>query len=153
MSARTLIVGIGNRMRGDDALGCMIAEKLAGRSDMEVIEHDGEPASLIERWQGFDRVILIDAVVSGKAAGTIFRVDLRDQKLSGLSRNASTHAFGVAEAVELARALGKLPRQIIFYGIEAGHFSTGGGLSPIINSALEKIKKQIEEELLCMNIP
>jgi hydrogenase maturation protease len=145
--AKTLIVGIGNRLRGDDALGCLIAEKLAGTDDVTVIEHDGEPASLMDRWRGFERVVLVDAVTSGAEPGTIFELNLLHEKLASSTRNTSTHAFGVAEAVELSRALGTLPPRIVFYGIEADCFSTGGAMSPKICAAIEKIRNRIEVEI------
>lgn len=145
MSAETtLVIGIGNRMRGDDAFGCMAAEKL--RASLPVLEHDGEPASLIDTWQGHDKVFLVDAVSSGKAPGTVFRFDLRKQELPNDIGHASTHDFGVAEAVELARALGKLPPVIVFYGAEGKDFTTGNGLSPELLEPLEDIAQRIIAE-------
>lgn len=141
----TLIIGIGNRHRGDDALGCIIAEELRGL--VPVIEHDGEPASLIDSWQGYQRVILVDAVSSGAKPGTVFYFDLNKQALPDIFNQTSTHAFGVAEAVELARVLEKLPPQIIFYGIEAINFSTEETLSPEVRAAGDEIRNRIIEDL------
>lgn len=146
MSGGTLVIGIGNGLRGDDALGRLAVRNLALPEGAVIIEHDGEPASLMERWQGFDRVILVDAVSSGSAPGSLFRFDLLS-RLPEFRARTSTHAFGIGDAVELARALGKLPRQIVFYGVEAGHFSVGGDLSPQIQSALEILRKRIMEDL------
>ncbi|MEM8969153.1 MAG: hydrogenase maturation protease [Bacteroidota bacterium] len=125
MGNATLVIGIGNRYRGDDALGCLVVDKLRKRSwkGVDVIEHDGEPASLIELWQGYSSVIIVDAVVSGAKSDTIHRIDLHKQYLPTNFGAYSSHGIGVTEAVELARALDKLPPRIIFLGLEGTAFA------------------------------
>ena len=132
--ARLLIIGIGNRYRSDDGFGCIVAGELAGQMPPGVncIEHDGEPAGLIECWQGADTVMLIDAVSSGAVPGRAFRFDLARQALPDAFNLYSTHAFGVPQAVELARVLGKLPRNIRFIGVEGENFDAGEKLSPVL---------------------
>lgn len=149
MTADVLIIGIGNRYRGDDALGCLIADEIksvAPRS-VEIIEHSGEPASLIDSWQGRKYVILIDAVSSGVAAGTIHHIDLQAQALPKEFRSYSTHAFGIAEAVELARALNKLPPKIVFYGIEGKSFAADTKLSEALHESAKKLQQLILNEI------
>lgn len=153
MSAKPLIIGIGNRYRGDDGLGCLIVDELKKRifNSAEIIEHNGDPASLIDLWDGRSQVILIDAVSSGADLGTIYYFDLRQQTLPDTFRNYSTHAFGVVEAVELARVLGKLPKHIIFFGIEGESFKLdtqqSSGLEPAISALQDSISKIISHEI------
>ncbi len=132
-----LVVGIGNRYRGDDAFGCLVAAELAQLAipGLKCIEHDGEPATLIDCWQGADKVLLVDAVSSGGEPGEIFRFDLGHQPLPEGCRIYSSHAFGVAEAIELARALGRLPAQIVFIGVEGECFHAGASLSASLAAA------------------
>ena len=146
MSAKTLIIGIGNRYRGDDGLGCFIVDELKKRivDNVEIIEHNGDPASLIDLWEGRSQVILIDAVSSGAEIGTLYYFDLRQQVLPDTFRNYSTHAFGVAEAVELARVLGKLPTHIIFLGIEGENFK----LDTQQSSRLQQTVKVLQDSVL-----
>ena len=142
---RTLIVGIGNRYRCDDGFGCLVANELAGRvgKDVQCIEHDGEPAALMECWKDKSSVLLIDAVSSGAPPGTIFQFDLAQQALPEAFNLYSTHAFGVPQAVELARALHKLPPAIQFLGVEGACFDAGEGLSDVLveikDAAIDKI--------------
>lgn len=146
MSGReTLVIGIGNPLRGDDGLGCAVAEGLRGTGGFHALTHDGEPASLMAAWEGRDRVVLVDAVSSGGTPGTVFCFDLAKERLPDSFRHTSTHAFGVAEAVELARVLGRLPPQIVFYGVEGGDFSTGAEMSPEIKSAIGTVLERIRE--------
>jgi len=149
--AHTLVVGIGNRHRGDDALGCLVAAELADRAPpgLACIEHDGEPAGLIDCWQGVQRVVLVDAVSSGAEAGKVFRVDLAKDSLPEEFHLYSTHAFGVPQAVELARALGCLPPEIRFIGVEGETFDAGTSLSP----ELLKSKDTLIAELLELLAP
>lgn len=146
MQAHTLIIGIGNRYRGDDAFGCIVASELVGTipPNVRCIEHDGEPAALMECWRGAEKVVLIDAVSSGAEAGEIFHFNLAQQSLPEEFNLYSTHAFGVPQAVELARALKKLPPEISFIGVEGECFEAGQELS----SALAKAKDAVIAEII-----
>ncbi len=132
-----LIIGCGNRQRGDDAAGILVAEQLVSRGIRAEV-CSGEASELMELWAGADEVIVIDAVVTGAEAGTIHVWDanspLPHGKVSG-----SSHGFGVAEAVELSRALGTLPRRLRIYGIEGKRFEIGGELSPGVERAIEEL--------------
>jgi hydrogenase maturation protease len=63
---------------------------------------------------------------------------------------SSTHAFGVGDAVELARALGRLPRRVVVYGVEGAGFESGAPLSPAVAAAVDDVVSRLEEEL-CTN--
>jgi hydrogenase maturation protease len=65
----------------------------------------------MEAWRGVETVIIIDAVMSGAEPGTIRRLDAKTQPLQKDAFRCSTHAFGVAEAIELSRARGELPQK------------------------------------------
>lgn len=145
-TTHTLIIGIGNRYRGDDAFGCLVVAELTGRlpSGVQGIEHDGEPAALMDCWQGAQKVVLIDAVSSGAQAGKIFHFDLAQQSLPEQFNLYSTHAFGVPQAIELARALNKLPPEIAFIGVEGECFDAGEALS----TPLLKVKEAVIAEIL-----
>jgi hydrogenase maturation protease len=135
-----LVIGIGNPARGDDAVGLRVVEVL-GLSDT-VIEHDGEPASLIALWEDCDEVVLIDAVTSGAGRGTVVEIDAASAMLpAGMCH--STHALGPAEAVEMARALGKLPTKITILGIEGGEYSFGAGLSSEVERAVDEVVRRV----------
>ncbi len=149
----TLVVGIGNAARADDAAGLVAArrvrEMLAACPDMAepgrvaVVEHDGEGTNLVTLWEGHETVILIDAVSSGAPPGSILRFDACSQPIPPQIRACSTHAFGVAEAVELARALGRLPPRLIVYGIEGRSFSAGAAMSAEVEAALAVVAERV----------
>ncbi len=149
MPAATLVIGIGNRYRSDDGFGCSVAAELADRAlpGVRCIEHDGEPATLMDCWQRAARVVLIDAVSSGAKPGTIFRFNLAQQALPEAFKLFSTHAFGVPQAIELARVLQKLPPQIAFIGVEGACFDAGEELSPVLLQAVDAVVAEILNSL------
>jgi hydrogenase maturation protease len=133
-----IVIGVGNSWRGDDAAGLAVARRLRGAVD--VLEHEGDAAGLLEAWRGYEDVVVVDAATSATAApGTVSRFDARDGPLPARVLRSSTHAFGVAEAVELARALGRLPRRLELYAIEGADFSAGAGLSPPVAAAVDRL--------------
>ena len=147
--SRTLVIGLGNEYRRDDAVGLVVARRLreAAPASVLVLEETGEGASLLESWQDADTVILIDAVQSGAAPGTVHRLDASAKPIAREFFRFSTHAFGLAEAVELARALGRLPPRLIVYGIEGKSFEAGVGLSPEVEAAAQVVVEWVLGEL------
>lgn len=150
-SGRTIVIGIGNRYRGDDAAGVIAAERLSDLNDLKDVNievQNGEAARLIESWDPSDSVIIIDTIRSGRTPGTLERFDPLDTPLSSDDfRHFSTHSFGLADAIELANILGKLPSSLIVYGIEGKDFTSGTGLSADVmdgvNKAVESVKREI----------
>jgi hydrogenase maturation protease len=142
-------VGIGNAWRNDDRAGLAVARRLAGTLPEEValLEREGEPTSLMDSWEGAEAVWLVDAVSSGAEPGTVHRHDAGTKELPAQLFRTSTHHFGLAEAVELARAVGRLPRTVIVYGIEGANFETGETLSPKVEAAAERVAEAVRKEV------
>lgn len=140
------VIGIGNRFRGDDAVGCWLAERLEA-AGFDTLEHSGEPASLMDAWQGRADVILLDAVFSGAEPGTLHTFDLTVDTLPASFAKPTTHAIGVAEAVEFARVLGKLPPRLMFYGIEGQSYDSGVALSPPVAAAADELVARLRADL------
>jgi hydrogenase maturation protease len=144
-----LVIGIGNAYRSDDAAGLIAARRVKDQvsEHCSVMEHSGEGAALIELWKDADRVIVIDAVRSGAAPGTVSRFDATLHPLPASMFRDSTHAFSLPEATELSRALKQLPRQLIVYGVEAQNFEAGTNLSPAIDFAMQTVVQRVLQEL------
>ena len=140
------VIGIGNELRGDDAVGLHVVRALAG-VDATLVECEGEPVGLIAAWDGYERAILVDATESGAEPGTVRRLPAGEKPLPPELRRSSTHLLGVAEAVELARALGKLPAETVVYGIEGAGFDLGASLSPQAAAAVEIVVAAIRREV------
>ena len=137
-----LIIGLGNLVRGDDAAGILVAQSLLKRG-AEAIAHTGGTLDLIEIWAQTESVIVVDAILSGHAPGTVRTWNGNNVTLKKNVFRSSTHGFGLAEAIELSRSLNHLPKSLTIYGIEATQFLPGSRPSrPVlagVDRAVEKI--------------
>ena len=143
-----VIIGVGNEYRSDDGAGIAVARRLRALfpAGVTILEESGEGAALMQAWQGASWVMLVDAVRSGAPPGTIHRLDARAAPLPMGFFHYSTHAFSVAEAVELARSLDQLPAHLVVYGIEGATFAAGVELSPAVEQAVEAVVERIAQE-------
>ena len=143
-----LIIGIGVEYRGDDAIGLVVARRLKEHfaDSFTVLEKSGAGAALMEAWRGVETVIIIDAVMSGAEPGTIHRLDAKTQPLPKGAFRCSTHAFGVAEAIELSRVMDEFPQSMMVIGIEGKNFAAGFGLSPEVEKAAYEAVRQVFAE-------
>ena len=147
--SQILVIGVGNPNRGDDALGLEAALRLAARAlpGVRVTHCSGDAALLLSAWEGAQRVILVDAAQTGAAPGTIRRLEAQRGPLPAALLHASTHSLGVVEAVELARALGRLPASLTVYAVEGAHFGHGGRLSLAVEAVLGEVVEQVAAEV------
>jgi hydrogenase maturation protease len=155
MTSNVIVIGVGNSFRGDDGVGLMVARLLKEQSPthIRVVEQSRQAFALLELWDKTDTVIIIDAVVSGAQPGTVHRFDVQAGPIPTAWFHGSTHAFGVAEAIELARALGQLPPRVLVFGIEARHWEAGVGLSPELERVVPTLVERILQEVRCTNCP
>lgn len=147
--ARPLVLGVGNRFRGDDGVGPAVLDALAGRraavAAADLRELDGEPTRLLDAWAGRRRVVVVDAVRSDPAApdGAAGRLvvlagaDAVDpERVARWRAGVSGHSAGLAEAIRLAAVLGRLPEELCIVGVEVAGADEGPGLSPAVAAAV-----------------
>jgi hydrogenase maturation protease len=111
------------------------------------VEESGEGTSLMHAWEGSTCVLIVDAVRSGRPPGTLERIDVSSGRIPKTVSPFSSHAFGVAEAVEMGRELQKLPPKVCLYGIEGESFEAGVGLSEEVVRSLPHLLSMIELDL------
>jgi len=145
------VIGVGNSLRGDDAAGLEVARALRAAADpaagFTVREHEGETLALLDAWQDARAALVVDAVSSGAPAGTIHRADATSEPLPArLHGSTSTHAVGLADTVELARALGRLPARIVLFGVEGRRFASGSALSGPVADAIPRLVEAVLAE-------
>jgi hydrogenase maturation protease len=146
---RTLVIGIGNPDRGDDGAGIAVLRRLRSRraAGARLRECRGDVDELVSAWSGASRVILVDAALSGAHPGTVHRIEAHREPLVEGLRSASSHDWGVAEAVERARTTGRLPKSLVVYAIEGRAFLPGHDLSPSVRLAVERVERRVREEV------
>jgi hydrogenase maturation protease len=144
------IIGVGNAWRGDDGAGLMVAQRLRQENFpyAEIAESPGTGSALADAWQDATRVIVVDAVVAGGPPGAIYRFDAHNLAATfPVASPASSHGWGVAEAVALGRLFQELPPVLIIYGIEGQNFTLGDGLSPAVAAAIPEAAWRIAQEI------
>ena len=145
------VIGIGNETRCDDGVGLWVARCLSATSlpQARIELRGGDAAALIASWAATDTVILIDAVSSGTGTfcGKIYRFSDSGPPAPDCFLSPSTHRLGLAGALELARALNRLPRRFIVYGIEGLCFDFGCELTPKVKMAAARVIRMVIKDV------
>ncbi len=137
----TLIIGVGNEFRSDDAAGIEAARRIQARAPgMQV--HWGEPIDLLDLLKADTETIIIDAVIGNGEPGTIHRIDVSNSPFPA-HLHASSHTLGIADVIELSRTLGRLPKHITVYGIEAGAVKVGTEITPAVWDAIDDVVVEV----------
>lgn len=145
MTPGVCVIGVGNRDRGDDAIGPLVADAAAARFGAAVTTMvvEGDLADLSMRWPLDGHVVVVDAVMSGAPAGTLHVVDDPATTHTSLGTRPdgvwSTHGIGLGEAIELARLLDRLPTRLTVIGVEAAHFEHGEPPGTAVAAAVEPV--------------
>jgi hydrogenase maturation protease len=160
--ARAVVIGVGNEFRRDDGIGPAVAGEIGGRDlpGIRVVWSDGDPAALLEAWDGVDLAIVVDAVrLADPAPGRVHKTTagpwLRGAATSSAATGsagaaggaASSHGLGVPDALLLGQALGRLPGRLVVFAVEAASVDLGVGLSPQVAAAAPAVVSAVLAEL------
>jgi hydrogenase maturation protease len=132
-----VIIGVGNPWRRDDGAGIEVARRTGG------VTFEGDGTGLLDAWAGASDVVVVDAASSGAAPGTIRRFDAAAGPLPAQHLRSSSHHFGVADAIELARSLDRLPPRLVVYAIEGEDFGAGPELSEPVARAVDALVAEL----------
>ena len=163
---RVLVAGIGNVLHGDDGYGVAVVQQLAQRPDLprnvKVVETGIGGISLVqELFDGYDVLLIVDAVDRKGAPGTIFLLETEVQDLAQWPQEqrqeflANMHMTTPSRALILARALGVLPPTVYMLGCQPTLYDELViGLSPPVERAVElSIERLVEELRRIVGIP
>ncbi|MDW8141182.1 MAG: hydrogenase maturation protease [Candidatus Bipolaricaulota bacterium] len=146
---KTLILGLGNELLSDDAVGILAARALEERfqNRADVVESSLSGMALLDLLIGYEQVIIIDAVKTGRnPPGTISELSPVDL---GSVLAPSPHYAGLPELIATAQALQlDFPNEIKIFALEVEDpYTIGGKLSPAVERALEELICRVEEQL------
>jgi hydrogenase maturation protease len=136
-----VVIGVGNEFRRDDGAGPAVVARLRDRvpPGVELVLTDGEPTRLVEAWTGAALAVVIDAVrAQPPHPGRVHRFVL-DRPGAGPTRAASSHGFGLDDAVRLALVLDRMPGRLVVHAIEAADLTQGPGLTPLVAAAIDDV--------------
>jgi len=144
---RTVVVGVGNPLMGDDAAGLETARLVAAAAppEVELRESEAGGLELLDLLEGFDRAVVVDAMAGGPGeAGEVVEVELA---ASPGKAGASGHSFGLLEGMEICRRMGlKMPSEVrVFAVLVEGPFTFGAPLDEGLRGRLEAAAREIAE--------
>jgi hydrogenase maturation protease len=145
----TLLVGVGNEYRKDDAVGIYAVRILKTRipSGIATCELHYDLSGLLDVWAAYESVYVIDAVSSGSDAGTIHEIEVDENRFSEDEFSFSSHTISLSSIIGLSRAINQFPKNLVLYGIEGKDFSYGCTMSNVVKEAADRLVESLEERL------
>ena len=146
--APILVLGLGNVLLHDDGVGPALLEQLSASSnrwpvEVEFMDGGTQGLALLGHLSGRRAVIIVDALQTGAAPGTIHRLTLNELREVSPGRASSGHEGNAGELLAAAQLLGELPDRLFVVGIEPETITTGLGLSGIVQQALPAALDQV----------
>jgi hydrogenase maturation protease len=145
---KTLILGLGNPILTDDAVGIRIAQELKQElSDLDVVGTSEAGIALLDYMVGYDRLVIIDSIMTEKGKpGELYKLELEDLKPA--MNLSSSHGVDIATAFKIGGILGyKMPEHVIIYAIGIRDNTTfGERCTGEVEERMPFIVRQIAEE-------
>jgi len=148
---KTLVLGLGNPILGDDSVGLRVTRALTGRftpGEVTVLEASLAGLNLLELLADFDKAIIIDAIQTKEGkAGQIYR--LEPEAFAPPNRLATSHNVDFTTVLELGKKLGlSLPQQIVIFAIEVKNVASfSEECTPEVERAIPVVTRMVMKEL------
>jgi len=146
----TLVLGIGNPYMSDDGIGPRVARQLLRESglppDVTIVDGGTQGLGLLSLLEGVERLLVVDAVNSGCAAGTVVRL-AGDRVPRAIRVKFSMDEAGLSDLLAAAELLGHIPREIVLWGMQPGVLEFGEQLSPPVAARFETLVTHVLAEL------
>jgi hydrogenase maturation protease len=150
--AKTIIIGIGNHQRGDDALGLVLAQALAEETGLPYTTEEHDLSTLYEKWEGYREAWLCDAYLAETHDAALICRNAAKAALPADFKSLSTHTLSLTQAIELARALRRMPAKLMVAAVPGFEFGINAALSPkaegALKAAIAALRKQLVNYIL-----
>jgi hydrogenase maturation protease len=147
---RVLVLGIGNILLSDEGIGVRAVEELRKNysfSDgVEIMDGGTLGIDLLYFMEGFQKLLVIDAVLGGDSPGTLYKFK-GDEVKAYFRKKVSAHELGFQEVLALADLLGKKPEEIVLIGIEPESLDISVELSYSIKRRMQDLIDKVLEQL------
>lgn len=143
---RILVLGIGNLLLSDEAVGVRIVEALEQRyrlpAYVEVLDGGTSGMELMEVMADRDHLIVADAVLTGSAPGSV--EVLHDEEIPALfTRKVSPHQLGLCDVLMALRLTDEFPQRLTLVGVVPESLQPGIGLTTVVSQAIEPALAQV----------
>lgn len=145
-----LVLGIGNLVMSDDAVGVMVAQQLQQRyrfdDNVEILDGGTLGLDLLPKLENITKLIMIDAVETGKKAGTCVRLCGQELPIA-LQTKISPHQMGLKDLLAVSELTGHVPQEMVLLGVQPGSIEMEIGLTSEVEAQLETLISSVLEEL------
>lgn len=138
MTARIVVIGVGNTFRRDDGVGPAVAAAIDERGLPGVWARTdiADPVALLDAWSGASLAVVIDAAIAyPPAPGRLRRCAMAD---IAQSATVSSHAIDIASTIALGTVLDRMPNELVLFTVEAADTGHGVGLTSQVAAAVPK---------------
>ena len=145
--ARVTIIGLGNRMRGDDAAGLLAVDGLGRRplpESMKVVEAPEDPVRIIDMLAETDTAIIVDAADMAAQPGTV-RVFRSEEDWTSVATISSVHSVGLQQLLPMARKLG-IDAKVVLVAVQASSWDFGEEISPEVLQHVTELEETALKE-------
>lgn len=151
---RSVIVGLGNPLRGDDGVGQEILEVLSGRRDLreraDILDGGVAGMTTLLLLKGYDEAVIIDAADIRRPAGEWIRISADDLALpaGGTLRFSAIHEVNLRDVIIIGRTLEMLPARTFIYAVQPLEFDMKRGLSEPVRQSIPGVVQAILNEMM-----
>jgi hydrogenase 3 maturation protease len=144
LKGKVLIIGIGNRLRGDDGAGPLLIDVLKGEVEATLLDVGEEPLNYlgVVDSAAADTIVVFDAVEMGKPTGSIAKLNLEDLSES---TTLSTHSIPVRHVLKMVEM--RTDANLVLFGVQAGTLRLGNEMSPEVESAVKRFADTLVQTL------
>ena len=145
---RVAVIGIGNVLMADEGAGVEALKLLNERGcpeNVELIDAGTAFFAIVSDLKDFKKLIILDVARGDQPSGTVYRFGMDDVKRGDVL--ISLHDIGVVDALRMETLVGKVPDDIVFFGIEPEKIALSMGLSPSVKQGLDHLVDRVMEEL------
>jgi len=148
-SAKTLVLGLGNVLHGDDGAGAQAISRLRAdprvAADISLLEGGTLGLELLPYVWGCARLIVIDAVDVGEPPGTVVKIS--GEQLNSLPGNSNVHQLGVSDLLVALRMLAERQPEVVLLGVQPASTDWSCELSPPVAAAIDSLVEATIREL------
>lgn len=142
------VIGLGNFLKGDDAIGPVVIEKLSrlfDKSQLNLVDAGADAISVLDYLLGKDPVLIIDCAKMGKVAGDVVEFDVNEANINLAYNTFSLHGFRFGDIYKMAKTIGQVASCKII-GVEPKHLNFNESLSSEVEASIPKIINIVKME-------
>lgn len=145
---KTVILGVGNVLMGDEGVGVLVARHLTEADvppGVDVVDGGTGGFHLLEYFQDYDRVVLVDATLDGQAPGSVSVI--RPRFSSDYPPTLSAHDIGLKDLLDAVYLLGHSPEVVLFAISVARLDRVTLEMSPAVAETVPRVARQVLDYL------